>query len=67
MSCSAPTGTVGAITRAALREYFEVNRNHIVVAALKALSDEGKIDAATVNEAMDRLGVDPKRPDPVRR
>jgi pyruvate dehydrogenase E1 component len=54
-------------TRAALREYFEVNRNHIVVTALKALSDEGKIDAATVNEAIDRLGVDPKRPDPVSR
>ncbi len=54
-------------TRAALREYFEVNRNHIVVTALKALADEGKIDAATVNEAIDRLGVDPERPDPVSR
>ncbi len=54
-------------TRAALREYFEVNRNHIVVTTLKALADEGKIDAATVNEAIDRLGVDPERPDPVSR
>jgi pyruvate dehydrogenase E1 component len=54
-------------TRAALREHFEVNRNHIVVTALKTLADEGKLDVATVAEAIDRLGVDPDRPDPVSR
>ncbi len=54
-------------TRAALREHFEVNRKHIVVTALKTLADEGKLDVATVADAIDRLGVDPDRPDPVSR
>ena len=34
-------------SRAALRRHFEVDRNFIVVATLKALADEGKIDRAT--------------------
>ena len=52
-------------TRAALRDHFEVNRNYVVVAALKALADEGKLDMTTVAEAITRLKVDPDRPDPV--
>ena len=31
--------------RKALRSFFEVDRHHVVVAALKALADEGMIDA----------------------
>jgi pyruvate dehydrogenase E1 component len=52
-------------SRAQLRKHFEVDRNHIVVAALKALADEGKIDAATVKSAMKKLNIDPEKPNPV--
>ena len=34
-------------SRAALRQHFEVDRNYIAVAALKALADEGKVDRPT--------------------
>ena len=51
--------------RAALRSHFEVDRRHIALAALKALADDGKLDYATVNEAIKKLGIDPKKPDPV--
>jgi pyruvate dehydrogenase E1 component len=51
-------------SRAALRKHFEVDRNHIAVAALKALADEGKVDRATVVKAMQALGVDPSKPVP---
>ena len=37
-------------SRAALRGFFEVDRRYVVVAALKALADEGKLDRATVDE-----------------
>ena len=50
--------------RTELRRFFEVNRHYIVLAALKALSDEGKIDAAKVNEAMEKYGIDPEKPNP---
>jgi pyruvate dehydrogenase complex dehydrogenase (E1) component len=35
-------------SRAKLREFFEVNRYYITVAALKSLAEEGKIDAKVV-------------------
>lgn len=44
-------------TRKALREFFEVNRYHVVVAALKSLADSGKIDAAKVAEAISKYGI----------
>jgi pyruvate dehydrogenase E1 component len=51
-------------SRAALRRHFEVDRNYIVVAALKALSDEKRVDGATVAGAIKALGVDPSKPVP---
>jgi pyruvate dehydrogenase E1 component len=51
-------------SRAALRKHFEVDRNYIAVAALKALADEGKIDKKIVVDAMKKLGVDPSKPVP---
>jgi len=51
-------------SRAALRKHFEVDRNHIAVAPLKALADEGKVDRATVVKAMKSLGIDPSKPIP---
>jgi pyruvate dehydrogenase E1 component len=52
-------------TRAALRQHFEVNRHWIVLAALKALADDGKLDKATVTGCMQKYGLDPEKPNPV--
>jgi pyruvate dehydrogenase E1 component len=52
-------------SRAQLRKHFEVDRQHIVVAALKALADEGKLDVATVKGAMKKFNIDADKPNPV--
>lgn len=51
-------------TREALREFFEVNRHFIALAALKLLSDEGRIARSEVNRAMVLYGIAPDKPDP---
>ena len=51
-------------TRAKLRDFFEVDRNHVAVAALKALADEGTIDRKLVKQAIDKYGIATERPDP---
>jgi pyruvate dehydrogenase E1 component len=52
-------------SRAALRGFFEVDRRYVVVAALKALADDGKLDLATVASAIEKFGIDPEKPNPV--
>ena len=52
-------------TRAQLRKFFEVNRHYVVVAALKALSDEGTIPASRVTQAFKKYGIDPDKPCPM--
>jgi pyruvate dehydrogenase E1 component len=52
-------------SRAALREFFEVNSSNIVLAALKALADDGKLDRETVQTAVVALEIDPDKPNPV--
>jgi len=51
-------------SRAALRDHFEVDAKHIVVAALSGLFREGKLKAADVQKAIKDLGVDPEKKDP---
>ena len=51
-------------SRAKLREFFEVNRHYVVVAALKTLAEEGKIKAKKVSEAIKKYGLDPAKPNP---
>ena len=51
--------------RSELRRFFEVDRNYITLAALKALADEGEIPAKTVTEAIVKLGIDPEKPNPL--
>ncbi|EMB4112307.1 pyruvate dehydrogenase (acetyl-transferring), homodimeric type [Serratia nevei] len=51
-------------TREALREFFEVNRHFIALAALKLLADEGRIARSEVNRAMELYGIAPDKPDP---
>jgi pyruvate dehydrogenase E1 component len=51
-------------TRAALRSFFEVDRFHVTVAALRALADEGTVDRRAVKQGIAKYGVDPDRPNP---
>ena len=52
--------------RKALRSFFEVDRHFVVVAALKALSEENKIPSIKVDEAIRKYGIDPEKPNPAR-
>ena len=45
-------------TRKKLRHHFEVDRFHVAVAALKALADEGTVDAKLVADAIAKYGID---------
>ncbi|MBK1694392.1 pyruvate dehydrogenase (acetyl-transferring), homodimeric type [Chromatium weissei] len=51
--------------RTQLRKFFEVNRYYIVLAALKALADEGEISTARVAEAIIKYRIDPNKPNPI--
>jgi pyruvate dehydrogenase E1 component len=51
--------------RSRLREHFEVNRHYIVVAALKALADEGSSPKALVADAIARYGIDVEKINPL--
>jgi pyruvate dehydrogenase E1 component len=51
-------------SREALRDFFEVNKYYVVVAALKALSDEGKLPAAKVSEAVKKYNLNSNKPNP---
>ena len=48
--------------RARLRHHFEVSRHFVVVAALKALADEGEISPTAVQNAMEKYKIDPNKP-----
>jgi pyruvate dehydrogenase E1 component len=52
-------------TRDNLRIFFEVNRYYVVVAALKALSDDGEIDSKIVQQAIKKYNIDPEKPNPI--
>jgi len=51
-------------TRERLRDFFEVDRRYVAVAALKALADEGAIDAKTVQQAIEKYAIGADRPNP---
>ena len=52
-------------TRGKLRDFFEVSREFVVLAALKALADLGQIEPAVVAAAMKDLGISPDKVDPL--
>jgi pyruvate dehydrogenase E1 component len=52
-------------TRDKLRKFFEVSREYIVIAALKALADEGKFEPERLVEAMRSLGISADKTDPL--
>jgi pyruvate dehydrogenase E1 component len=51
--------------RSKLREHFEINRHYIVVAALKALSEEGTVPVAKVTEAIKKYGINVDKINPL--
>jgi pyruvate dehydrogenase E1 component len=52
--------------RVKLRQFFEVDRHYVTVAALKALADGGELEPAMVQTAIESYGIDPDRPAPLR-
>lgn len=52
-------------TREKLRDFFEVNRYYVVVAALKTLSEDGQIGADIVESAVKKYNLNPNKPNPV--
>ena len=53
-------------TRANLRTFFEVNKYYVVVAALKALADDGEIDNKVVQQAIKKYNIDAEKPNPLK-
>jgi pyruvate dehydrogenase E1 component len=51
-------------SRAKLRHFFEVNRNFVALAALKALAEQGEGKAKAVADAIKKYGIDPEKADP---
>jgi len=51
-------------TREKLREFFEVDRRYVTVAALHGLALDGKLDAKSVAKALQQYGIDPDKPNP---
>jgi pyruvate dehydrogenase E1 component len=50
--------------RKALRSFFEVDRHHVALSALKALADDGAINSKQVADAIRRYEIDPSAPLP---
>ena len=50
--------------RKKLRQFFEVDRHYVTIAALKALSEDGVLPAARVTEAIRKYGIDTNKPCP---
>jgi len=51
-------------SREALRSFFEVDRYYVVLAALKALADDGKLPASKAAEAIKKYKLDANKPNP---
>ena len=62
--CTAVINSCGDF-RGKLREHFEVNRHYIVVATLKALSEDGLVKSDKVAEAIKKYGIDADKVNPL--
>jgi pyruvate dehydrogenase E1 component len=51
-------------SRAALRRFFEVDQQHIIVAALAAAVEHGCLDRSALGAALERFGLDSELPPP---
>jgi pyruvate dehydrogenase E1 component len=62
-----PLGTDGfgrSEGRASLRDFFEVDAKHVVLATLDALARDGAIDVKVVKQAVKDLAINPEKPNP---
>jgi pyruvate dehydrogenase E1 component len=50
--------------RERLRNFFEVDRYYIALAALKSLADDEQIPLSRVADAIKKFGIDPEKPNP---
>jgi pyruvate dehydrogenase E1 component len=50
--------------RRKLREFFEVDRRFVALAALQALAEDGKVEASVPADAIRKFGIDPEKPNP---
>ena len=53
-------------TREALRRFFEIDAEHIVVAVLSTLAEMGELKPEAVSEAIKRFEIDAERSSPFR-
>src|SRR5690606_15740536 len=53
-------------SRAKLREFFEVDRRFVTLAALKALADAGELEVSVVSKAMQEFGISADKVNPAR-
>jgi pyruvate dehydrogenase E1 component len=53
--------------RRALREFFEIDRHHVAVAALHALAQDGAVEPSVVQQAIERYDIDADADAPWRR
>jgi pyruvate dehydrogenase E1 component len=51
-------------TREDLRNFFEIDKHYIVLAALNTLAKEGNIQLEEVGKAIKKYGIDPEKPNP---
>jgi pyruvate dehydrogenase E1 component len=52
--------------RKKLRDFFEVDRRWVALAALESLAKDGAVPAARAGEAIRKYGIDPAKPNPAR-
>jgi pyruvate dehydrogenase E1 component len=50
--------------RKSLRDFFEVDRRWVALAALESLAKEGKVPAERLAEAIKKYEIDPEKPNP---
>jgi pyruvate dehydrogenase E1 component len=51
-------------SRASLRDFFEVDAKHIVLATLTALAREKQVGSEVLEKAIRDLGINPEKPNP---
>ncbi|QKQ23943.1 pyruvate dehydrogenase (acetyl-transferring), homodimeric type [Candidatus Ruthia endofausta] len=52
-------------SRAALREFFEVDARYVTIATLKSLADEGEIEISIVTKAIEKYKLNINKPNPM--
>jgi pyruvate dehydrogenase E1 component len=49
-----------------LRDFFEIDRRYVALAALEALAQDGRIERKVAADAIQKFGIDPEKPNPAR-